>query len=395
MKSRVIHILAGWFFALTFMLGPPAGAEDSGALFPAPFWNPDGTYAGYGFVNSSGRQLIPGRFASARPFSEGLARVMDNDHKYGYIDKNGRLVIPCKYKFAGDFHEGVAVATIEDKSGYINKSGRELFPFDNVNPWTFSDGLGCVSHYLPGEIWWVDKYGRTMISRAFGACAPFHEGLALLFVGSGTGILSNPTGRGYQMSSAESGSIGAMDKSGNVVFTIKKQVGAYRPFSEGLALVQAMTDAGMRFGFIDKTGEFTVQPQYLDAHPFSEGLAAVSVGNPQGGAVNWGYIDKTGAMKIPDKFHTAESFHEGLASVVAAESSAYSFIDKTGKILFTLEDAVPAVDYEDKFDYKTGDRRSGFFFKDGLCKVRLKSGKIEYLDKNGKKTWESEKPDYY
>ncbi len=81
--------------------------------------------------------LLPATYASAQwkykgDFHEGLAVVMDANGKYGFINKTGKVVIPCKWESAGDFHEGLARAMDANGNKYlINKKGkivRELPP---------------------------------------------------------------------------------------------------------------------------------------------------------------------------------------------------------------------------------------------------------------------------
>jgi len=371
MKSKAVIVPCVLLLAFTIFASVTVKSEDAGTLFPAPFWNPDGSFAGYGYINRSGQKVIAGQFKSARPFSEGLARVKGGNDRYGYIDKTGKLAIPFSYSVAGDFSEGFAVATSGDKSSYIDKSGNFLFAPRSVNPKPFSEGMGCVAKYEGKPAWYVDRTGKTAVNKSDTFCSPFREGLALMALGTG--------------------SVAAIDKSGNVVFTIKSEVGVYRPFSEGLALVQAKTDRGMMYGFVDKSGQFVIAPRYPDAKSFSEGLAAVSTGFAQGGASNWGYIDKTGAMVITPRFCSAESFHDGMAGVGVANPAVDSFIDKTGKVVITLTETALGMEDEDYMDYKTGDLRQGFFFREGLAKIKLSNEKIAYINKTGKIVWESEK----
>ena len=54
-------------------------------------------------------------------YSEGLARVHLND-KWGFIDKSGTLVIPCKYDYSDSFSEGLAKVQLNDKYGFIVRS---------------------------------------------------------------------------------------------------------------------------------------------------------------------------------------------------------------------------------------------------------------------------------
>ncbi|HDS29982.1 MAG TPA: WG repeat-containing protein, partial [Firmicutes bacterium] len=49
-------------------------------------------------------------------------------------------------------------------------------------------------------------------------------------------------------------------------------------------------------GFIDKTGQYVINPQFDFAFDFSEGLAPVKI------AEKWGFIDKTGQFVINPQF---------------------------------------------------------------------------------------------
>ena len=55
-------------------------------------------------------------------FSDGLAVVELND-KFGYIDKTGREVIPLIYDYASEFAAGLASVELHGNWGYIDKQG--------------------------------------------------------------------------------------------------------------------------------------------------------------------------------------------------------------------------------------------------------------------------------
>ena len=89
-----------------------------------------------------------------------------------------------------------------------------------------------------------------------------------------------------------------------------------------------------KYGFIDIKGNFVIPPIFTSAKYFSEGLAAVNVGgrsyidsSTDGGQYihaengKWGYIDRTGEMKIPPQFSEAREFSEGLAAVAIGDES--------------------------------------------------------------------------
>ena len=64
--------------------------------------------AGWGFIDTTGRFVIPPVYTDAFMFSEGLARVMD-EGQWGYVDPSGELVIAAKYSEASEFEEGLAL----------------------------------------------------------------------------------------------------------------------------------------------------------------------------------------------------------------------------------------------------------------------------------------------
>jgi hypothetical protein len=62
----------------------------------------------------------------AREFSEGLACVKLNG-KYGYLDKTGKEIIPLKYESAVPFSHGLARVWVNKKERYIGRDGTEYF----------------------------------------------------------------------------------------------------------------------------------------------------------------------------------------------------------------------------------------------------------------------------
>lgn len=61
-----------------------------------------------------------------------------------------------------------------------------------------------------------------------------------------------------------------------------------------------------KWGYVDRTGWFVIEPRFNEAKPFIDGLAFVKIGGYDAKAVihviglldssgKWGYIDKTGA----------------------------------------------------------------------------------------------------
>ena len=104
-------------------------------------------------------------------FSEGYAAVCKNG-KWGYIDKTGQEVIPCKYAWANTFHEGLASVRISFDSGYgfIDTTGREVIRHrrEIEVPGEFSEGLVVVKNENNDRFFVLDKEGRKVFQGSYG-----------------------------------------------------------------------------------------------------------------------------------------------------------------------------------------------------------------------------------
>lgn len=97
-----------------------------------------------------------------------------------------------------------------------------------------------------------------------------------------------------------------------------------------------------KWGYIDSSGEYVIEPQFLYAGPFSdEGLAAVQDAESE----LWGYIDNFGDWVIYPQFVCAFEFKDGMAKVgerIESEyfdngATVYGYIDTYGEIIIPLE----------------------------------------------------------
>ena len=49
----------------------------------------------YGFVDYTGREIVPCKYAHVGEFSGGVAAVSNFDNKWGFVDTNGNEIVPC------------------------------------------------------------------------------------------------------------------------------------------------------------------------------------------------------------------------------------------------------------------------------------------------------------
>ena len=84
-----------------------------------------------GYIDKTGKQVITlteGAYKQAEPFYDGRARVWDGNG-YGFIDTTGKLVIPCEYKCYEGFCEGLVPVEKDGKQGYLDKDGNSTFDY--------------------------------------------------------------------------------------------------------------------------------------------------------------------------------------------------------------------------------------------------------------------------
>ena len=174
----------------------------------------------------------------------------------------------------------------------------------------------------------------------------------------------------------QGGKWGYINRSGEVI--IKPQFDSAELFSEGLALVrypprkkplksgEKTTELVEGMGFIDHTGKVVLEldhPLHLNGESFSEGLTKYWTWDPGKGNV-YGFIDKTGKVVIKARFTDAYSFVDGLAAV-CIEWQKCGFINKAGDFVI-----------EPKY-------RVTHSFREGLALAGFEYSLIGFVNKSG------------
>jgi hypothetical protein len=269
----------------------------------------------YGYVDTTGKIIISCQYDNAYPFSEGLAVVVKNA-KYGFIDKTGKEVIPLIYEEASKFSEGLAVVKLNGKNGFIDSSGRIVIsPQFERACWVsdFSEGLAAV-YTSPGNVGgYIDKAGKMILPATYNYAGAFSEGLALV----------QPEGQikyGY------------INKQGKIIIEPQFEMGVR--FSEGTAAVKYHGKNGKSmFRLINKRG-ITIADNlgYAFIGIFSDGLAGVESFSHQ-----WGFIDKSGNEVIKPQFAGAKLFRNGLSRMETGDLFSglrTVYINKNGNIVW-------------------------------------------------------------
>ena len=107
-------------------------------------------------------------------FKEGLATVHDYLVK-GYVDSTGKEIIPCKYYTALEFNNGIALVSDGLKQYFINKKGENTGndTFIKINPW------GIDGHYEANDIsnHVIDNNGNILSNFNLTYCSLLKKGI--------------------------------------------------------------------------------------------------------------------------------------------------------------------------------------------------------------------------
>lgn len=349
----------------------------------------DGAYRGkIGYIDRTGRVVIPFRYEGADAFHTGRARAKV-DGKEGLIDVQGRWVVePGTYPWLGPFYEGRCAFSRDEKKprryGFLDRDGKVAIPpayrmAQEHMGMRFRGGF-CLVQSEKGEHVYIDRDGvsRVRLPRGWRGYF-FSEGLVRVWSRdvSETWVdeevvdpeeidfprVLHPAQYGYMNSE-------------NEVF-IPPRFATAGDFSEGLAPVTAIYDGAFtawrelvgwangderaapiiidvdtgtpmdtgepmeptgptRWGFVDKSGNVVIPMVYECAGHFSEGLAPVLKNGL------WGYVDRSGRLAIPPRFIWADEFEDGLAEVLLDDGTGKSngevaFIDRAGRVVVETE----------------------------------------------------------
>lgn len=272
----------------------------------------DGVYSSIDRYGTTLSTFSLDEYSSVGPLSEGFAWVEKTDDvqaaehvgiKYGFIDHTGKLVIPCQYEIVCNFQDGLA-AVSQDSIFFvfINELNQITIPFQFDNVSGFEGGKTRVTMDLYDG--YIDKTGNFVMPCRYQFYQDYTKGLAFAGVSfpnenyiEGTineiGELIIPfeyegperirTGLSYKR----------VDDSYVIVDENRSRISSFTfnyasPFSEGLSRVSYL-----KSGFMNKEGRLVIPMVYDDATNFKNGFAEVKING------KWGLINKIGTLVVP------------------------------------------------------------------------------------------------
>src|SRR5437660_640421 len=143
-----------------------------------------------GFIDRTGKVVIPIQFDSANNFHEGLALVTMSGKK-AFIDATGKIVFNAAYDIVDDFSEGLAAVNIGQtripniglisnpgKWGYIDRTGKLVMPLRFTHAEDFSEGLAAITDGDRAHGAFIDHREKTIFTLPLDVTLGFREGIA-------------------------------------------------------------------------------------------------------------------------------------------------------------------------------------------------------------------------
>ncbi len=303
-----------------------------------------------GFINGSGKMVIPAELQEAFTFSCGWALVKENG-KYQYINPYGQAAknVPSTSTFYRHFYYNLLTFKSGGLFGKWNTNFREVIPaqYYGIGPNTDA-GLMWFSN--GSKVGFVNAQGGEVIKAQFDYTSSFSGGCCVVGVDQSSGYrhygLIDTKGNyliPLQESALENlgqGRIaflnntnskwGICSTSGQVILPAK--YGYISAYSCGLAMVE---DNG-EYGYIDMNGREVIEPEYRGAMDFVEDVAWVQETSES----KIELINKNGApvMELEEDVYPQSSFRNGLALIYNSDTKENSYINKNKQVVYQWTD---------------------------------------------------------
>lgn len=258
-----------------------------------------------------------GEYDEVGIFSSNLAPVRRNE-TWGYCNSKGKKKIGTFYTYAGAFNNNMApVVDAEGKAYYIDNSGNKVMVVDveNVQKLGVMSTAGIYTVFNGNEWSYYNKSGERIMG-GFLEASTLANGLAAARMEEGWKIYDADgnirSGAAYtdvamdekQMAYRNErlfvmvdGSYLMIDADGNRIGTE-----SYEDVKIFYENTYAAVKKGGKWGFIDKDGNWFMEPVYEGARSFLNGYAAVQADG------QWGFINMEKELCIPCQFTEAKDF---------------------------------------------------------------------------------------
>jgi hypothetical protein len=254
-----------------------------------------------GAVRRDGTVAVPPRYDWVGTFSDNRAAIRVGG-LYGFVDEDGREIVKPQYRIVDDYKFGFAQVDVDGKSGLIDRDGKMAI----------APKYGFIEAISP------DRFRVSELRQLGGPMGgDKFSGFRTVFPASGGVILSgSPFERGR-------GATGVIDMSGQWI----EPPSTSRAFDSENPSIRWVQREKL-WGLARADGSWVIEPKFQQAESLSDGLAGVTVDGKVG------FIDRAGNFAIEPVFDVALSFKPGFGRTSATRAGIFGVIDKTGAWVF-------------------------------------------------------------
>ena len=254
---------------------------------------------------------------------------------------------------------GVCIITKGNLHAIVDLKGNFIKNWDNYKYASSAPFSTLISISTPFGCGFINVKGETVIQIIYGKVGSFDPQKTVSVLRKGDPIPVQIDNKGR-----------VITKLSVTEFTNPNQRNEYNRPQSGLI---NFFQPGIGKGFMNKSGKVVIAPQASLNYPFTDGLCVVGAID-QFSHVKWGYMNESGRMVIPLTFSKQPSpFHDGFAVVFPTERITfnYAYIDKTGKVRFTVGNGQQFQPYHTKGDAGGGFINGYAFWEYGDNEYRL------------------------
>lgn len=251
----------------------------------------------YGFVDTTGKIVVPHKYDILYPHEEGLAPTYF-ESKFGFIDTMGFTVIPFEYSTALPFKNGKAIVSKNFRYGVINKENDFVIPI-KYNILKTHDHTSYHFQLRPRQSGLMDAKGNVIV----------------------------PPDYDLMMGKNDSLWIANKDEE----FTIFKNDGSLKlPYhfqqmgrKNDIDLIRVQSEG--KVGFLNKHYEIAIPPNYSkSALSFGRSVAVYN-------GEKWGFVDSTNTIIIPFLYDDVSRLSQDKYKITINEK--FNIINKEGTFL--------------------------------------------------------------
>jgi len=251
-----------------------------------------------GAVHRDGSVAVLPRYDWVGEFSDGRAAVRLGG-LYGFVDEEGHEVVKPQYALVGDYKYGFAQVDIDGRSGLIDRDGKLVIPakygfIEAISPDHFRvSDVRQLDGGIGGEK--LSDYRRVVKVESHFAKSIHLEDL--------------PTTK--------------VDIAGRPVVSVAPSF----PLDKDNSSLRWQKKDEL-WGLARADRSWLVEPKFEEVDPLSDGLSRVKLNG------KFGFVDETGHFVIEPIFDKAWSFKPGFIRTAAARDGVYGMIDKSGEWVF-------------------------------------------------------------